>query len=198
MPRWEHGSEERLVQAARELFDEQGFENISAVQIAERARVTTRTFFRYFPDKQSILFVDADLLRTALLQGIHDAPDVTEPLEVVARVLVEFDWEGLGSRETQRRRDAMITSNSELLERELNKQQETAEAFGDALRQRGVEAQAAELAARVGIQVFQTAYRRWLGADEETDLATTMADSMSTLAAIVPAVTRRTRRRQSR
>jgi AcrR family transcriptional regulator len=192
MPRWEHGSQERLVQAARELFDEQGFEHTSAVQIAQRARVTTRTFFRYFPDKQSILFVDADLLRTALLRGIHDAADVTEPLGVVARVLVEFDWEGLGPRETQRRRDAMITSNSELLERELNKQQEMAEAFGDALRQRGVEPQAAELAARVGIQVFQTAYRRWLAADEATDLATTMAASMSTLAAIVPAVTRRT------
>jgi AcrR family transcriptional regulator len=65
--RWEHGSEDRLKQAAMELFDEQGFENTSAVQIAKRARVTTRTFFRYFSDKQSILFIDADLLRTALV-----------------------------------------------------------------------------------------------------------------------------------
>ncbi|KAA0095968.1 TetR family transcriptional regulator [Mycolicibacterium sp. P1-18] len=188
MPRWEHGSEERLKQAAMELFDEQGFENTSAVQIAHRARVTTRTFFRYFPDKQSILFVDADLLRTALLQGIHDAQDVTEPLEVVTRVLVEFDWEGLGSKQIQRRRAAMITANPELLERELNKERQMAVAFGDALRQRGVEPRAAELAARVGIQVFQMAYRLWLNADEGTDVATTMAASMSTLAAIVPAV----------
>jgi AcrR family transcriptional regulator len=192
MPRWEHGSEERLKQAAMELFDEQGFENTSAVQIAQRARVTTRTFFRYFPDKQSILFVDADLLRTTLLQGIHDAPDVTEPLGVVTRVMAEFDWEGLGPRESQRRRDTMITSNPELLERELNKQWQMAEAFCDALRGRGVESQVAELAARVGIQVFQTAYRRWLGADDQTDLATIVASSMSSLAEIVPAVSRRT------
>ncbi|GAB7070996.1 TetR family transcriptional regulator [Mycobacterium hodleri] len=191
MPRWEHGSEGRLKQAAMELFDEQGFENTSAVQIAERARVTTRTFFRYFSDKQSILFVDADLLRTELLRGIHDAPDVTEPLGVVTRALVEFDWEGLGPKESQRRRDAMITSTPELLERELNKQQQMGDAFGDALRQRGVEPQAAELAARVGIQVFQTAYRRWLADDDATDLATIMAASMSTLAGLVPAVSRR-------
>jgi AcrR family transcriptional regulator len=191
MPRWEHGSEERLVQAAMQLFEEQGFENTSAVQIAQRARVTTRTFFRYFPDKQSILFVGADLLRTALLQGINDAPDVGEPLAVVARVLVEFDWEALGPKDSQRRRDVMITSNPELLERELNKQQEMSDAFGDALRQRGVEPHAAELAARVGIQVFQAAYRRWLAADDGTDLATTMDASMSTLAAIVPVVIRR-------
>jgi AcrR family transcriptional regulator len=192
MPRWEHGSQERLKQAAMELFDEQGFENTSAVQIAQRAGVTTRTFFRYFPDKQSILFVDADLLRTALLQGIRDAADVAEPLGVVVRALVEFDWEGLGPKESQRRRDAMITSNPELLERELNKQQQMSDAFGDALRQRGVEAHAAELAARVGIQVFQTAYRRWLAADDETDLTTIVDASTSTLAAIMPAVTRRT------
>ena len=174
-----------------ELFDEQGFESTSAVQIAKRAGVTTRTFFRYFPDKQSIVFVDADLLRTALLQGIHDASDVSEPLAVVVRALVEFDWEGLGPRESQRRRDAMITSNPELLERELNKQHQMSDAFGEALRQRGVEPHAAELAARVGIQVFQTAYRRWLAADE-TDLATIVDASTSTLAAIMPAVTRRT------
>jgi len=175
-----------------ELFDEQGFEGTSAVQIAQRAGVTTRTFFRYFPDKQSILFVDADLLRTMLLRGIHDAPDVTEPLAVVMRALVEFDWEGLGPRESQRRRDAMIRSNPELLERELNKQQQMSDAFGDALRQRGVEPQAAELAARVGIQVFQASYLEWLSADGEADLATIVNASTSTLAAIMPAVTRRT------
>jgi AcrR family transcriptional regulator len=187
MPRWEHGSEERLKQAAMELFSEQGFENTSAVQIAKRARVTTRTFFRYFPDKQSILFVDADLLRTALLQNILDAPDVAEPLQVVTQALTAFDWEGLGSRESQRRRDAMITSNPDLLERELNKQQQMAEAFGSALQQRGVEPHIAELAARVGIQVFQAAYRQWLKADENTDLATTMNTSMAILSTLVPA-----------
>jgi AcrR family transcriptional regulator len=192
MPRWEHGSQERLKQAAMELFDEQGFESTSAVQIAQRAGVTTRTFFRYFPDKQSILFVDADLLRTALLQGIHDAPDVDEPLAVVVRALVGFDWHGLGPRESQRHRDAMITSHPDLLERELNKQQQMSDAFCEALRQRGVELRTAELAARVGIQVFQTAYREWLASDGEADLATIVDASTSTLAAIIPAVTRRT------
>ena len=51
MPRWEHGSEERLKKAAIELFDEQRFENTSVIEISERAGVTTRTFFRYFSDK---------------------------------------------------------------------------------------------------------------------------------------------------
>ena len=90
MPRWEHGSEERLKQAAMELFDEQGFDDTSAVQIAARARVTTRTFFRYFPDKEEVLFAETDALNEALVQELFQADDVTEPLQAVIRTLAGF------------------------------------------------------------------------------------------------------------
>ena len=54
MPRWEQGSEDRLKKAAIELFDEQGF----VIEISERARVTTRTFFRYFSDNERFCSLD--------------------------------------------------------------------------------------------------------------------------------------------
>jgi AcrR family transcriptional regulator len=184
VPRWEHGSEERLKQAA--LFEEQGFENTSAVQIAKRARVTTRTFFRYFPDKEATLFADAERLATALVQGVLDAADVAGPLRTVVQALAGFDWLSVGSRESQRRRDAMIASNSDLLERELIKQQQMATEFSNALRQRGVDPDTAELATRVGIEVFRTAYRHWLAADDGADLIAMTEAVMSTLATIVP------------
>ena len=170
-----------------ELFDEQGFANTSAVQIAKRARVTTRTFFRYFPDKQAVLFADVDLLRTALVQGVANSGDVAHPLYVVTRALADFDWEGLGTRVSQRQRDDMIRSHPDLLERELIKQHEMADAFTVALQERGVDSDAAELAARVGIQVFQVAYRQWLAAGEKADLATTVESALSRLSAIVSA-----------
>jgi AcrR family transcriptional regulator len=185
VPRWEHGSEERLKQAALELFEEQGFQDTTAVQIAKRARVTTRTFFRYFPDKQAILFVDADRLGVALVHRILAATDVASPLRAVVQALAGFDWLSVGSRESQRRRGAMIASNSELLERELIKQQQMATEFSSALRQRGVAPDTAELAARVGIEVFRAAYRRWLAVDDDADLATMTEAAMSTLATIV-------------
>ncbi len=187
MPRWEHGSEERLKQAAMELFDEQGFEATSAVQIAERARVTTRTFFRYFADKEEVLFADSEMLGAALVDGISRAADVGEPLRAVTRTLAGFDWASLGPREAQRRRDAMIASNPGLLERDLIKQQQMADAFSSALRGRGVETDIAELAAGVGIQIFRTAYRQWLAADDNADLEVLTATAMSRLATIVPA-----------
>src|SRR6476661_6248779 len=128
MPRWEQGSADRLTKAALELFEEQGFENTSVVEIADRARVTTRTFFRYFPDKREVLFAESDRIRTALVQAILDAPDVTEPLRVITTILAEFDWSGLGIA-LQRRRHAVIAVNAGLLERDLIKQNDIAGEF---------------------------------------------------------------------
>ncbi len=169
-----------------ELFEERGFQDTSAVEIAKRARVTTRTFFRYFSDKQAILFVDAEQLGAVLVQEILRATDVADPLQSVTRALAGFDWKSLGSRESQRRRDAMIAANPDLLERDLIKQQQMAGAFSGALQQRGVDPHVAELAARVGIDVFRAAYRQWLAADDDADLAAITETVMSTLARIVP------------
>lgn len=181
-----------------ELFDEQGFEETSAVQIAERARLTTRTFFRYFSDKQEVLFADAELLCAALVQEILQATDIVEPLRTVTRTLAGFNWESLASRESQRRREAMIASNPYLLERDLIKQQQMADRFSSALNQRGVDPHVAELAAHVGIHVFRMAYRQWLAAEDNTDLATMTETVMSLLAAVVPANASTPRRKVSK
>ena len=173
-----------------ELFEEQGFEDTSAVQIAKRARVTTRTFFRYFPDKEEVLFAEADALHEALVEELLRATDVTEPLRAVTRTLAGFDWEKLGSRESQHRRDAMIAANPRLLERELIKQQRLADGLRGALRRRGTDPDIAELAANTGSQVFRTAYRQWLEGNGDTDLATLTETVMSLLATIVPVARR--------
>jgi AcrR family transcriptional regulator len=175
-----------MKKAALELFDEQGFEATSSIEIAARAGVTNRTFFRYFADKREVLFADADDLRAALAEKLLAAPDVTEPFQAVTRVLADFDWDGLGPRDLQRRRQAVIEANPELLERDLVKHHSIAVEFADVLRRRGVDADVALLAARVGIQVFFTAYGRWLETDSEADLATISGNVTSLLATIVP------------
>lgn len=174
-----------------ELFEEQGFEDTSAVQIAQRARVTSRTFFRYFPDREEILFADSAALRRALVEELRRAADVANPLRAVTRTLAGFDWERLGSRESQRRRDAMIAANPRLLERELIKQQQMADELGGALRERGVDPDFAELAANAGVQVFRTSYRKWLEADDSGDLPAITDTVLALLATLMPAATRR-------
>jgi AcrR family transcriptional regulator len=130
-----------------ELFEKQGLQDTSAVQIAKHARVTTRTFFRYFSDKQEVLFADTDMLCAAVVHELLHATDVVEPLQAVTRTLAGFSWENLAPRESHRRRDAMIASNPEL-ERELIEQQQMTDGFSTALHQRGVDPDIAELAAR--------------------------------------------------
>lgn len=186
MPRWEHGSEDRLKKAAIELFDEQGFENTSVIEIADRAGVTPRTFFRYFSDKQEVLFAESDGLRAVLVEQILNAPDIDEPLQLVTGVLSGFNWESLGSKKSQRQRQAVIAANPELLERDLSKNHGIAIGVMEALRQRGIAPDIARLAAQIGIQLFSAAYVRWLEASSKVDLASMSERMVSLLASIVP------------
>jgi AcrR family transcriptional regulator len=75
----------RLQRAGLELFRERGYDRTTAAEIAERAGVTERTFFRYFPDKREVLFDGAAKLRAALLASIADAPDGLGPLDTLFR-----------------------------------------------------------------------------------------------------------------
>jgi len=56
MSRWEPNAKGRLEQAALDLYRERGFEQTTVAEIAERAGLTERTFFRYFADKREVLF----------------------------------------------------------------------------------------------------------------------------------------------
>jgi AraC-like DNA-binding protein len=56
MARWEPGAQGRLQQAAMELFAERGYARTTVEDIAARAGLTERTFFRYFADKREVLF----------------------------------------------------------------------------------------------------------------------------------------------
>lgn len=186
MPRWEEGSRERLIEAALELFAERGLADTSVVEISARAGVTTRTFFRYFPDKREVLFADAETLRSALVQRMVEASDVGEPLLAVVEVLSSFDWAAAG-RDRHRRRQAVLAANPEIAERELAKNDELAGAIAEVLRSRGVDADSALLAARVAVQVFRFAYHAWLVGDDRRDLATITEDVLSLLRSMLSA-----------
>ena len=54
--RWEPNARGRLERAAMDLYVERGFEQTTVAEIASRAGLTERTFFRYFSDKREVLF----------------------------------------------------------------------------------------------------------------------------------------------
>src|ERR1700761_4686570 len=80
MPRSGDDARRRLRDAALELVLERGYEATTAAEIAARAGVTERTFFRHFPDKREALFDGEEALRDALVDAVIAAPADLEPL----------------------------------------------------------------------------------------------------------------------
>jgi AcrR family transcriptional regulator len=181
MARWEPDSRERLRQAALDLYGERGFENTTVAEIAKRAGLTERTFFRHFADKREVLFAGSEALEERLVRTVADSPPSLAPLDAVALGL-----EALGAvlperAETSRARQAVINANAELQERELIKLASLSVALAGALRDRGVGDPAAGLVAEVGIAVFKTAFERWIAAGEERDFASVLRDAVGEL-----------------
>jgi len=162
MGRWEPNARERLLRAALELFIEQGYEDTTVVEIAERAGLTKSTFFRHFPDKREVLFFGQDTLCQLLADGIAAAPRSAAPLEAVAAALdavaVVFPPE---RRELGPQREAIIAANSELQEREALKRAGFATAMTQALLARGVPDPTARIAAELGIGAYYRAFEQW-------------------------------------
>src|SRR5262252_2704562 len=84
MARWEPNARGRLEQAAWELFRERGYDRTTVEEIAARAGLTERTFFRYYADKREVLFWGSQDLEKSIVDAIAAAPEGTAPLDAVA------------------------------------------------------------------------------------------------------------------
>jgi AcrR family transcriptional regulator len=184
MGRWEPNARGRLEQAALELFIERGFEQATVTEIAGRAGLTQRTFFRYFADKREVLFWGQDALRELLVSTVTSVPDSVAPLEAVAAALEAAGALLQERREFARQRQAVIAANAGLQERELIKLASLASALADALRRRGVTDPAASLSAEAGIAVFKIAFERWVSETGEADLPQLIRASLDDLKAV--------------
>lgn len=166
MTRWQPDARGRLQQAAMELYAERGFAQTTIAQIAERAGVTERTFFRYFADKREMLFDGSNVLQQMMVDAVTGAPADATPLEAVGAALdaAGTAFVDLGRSRTRQR---VIDSDASLQERELIKGERLAIAIADALRARGVGEPAASLTAHVALGVFHVAFVAWI-ADGDT------------------------------
>jgi AcrR family transcriptional regulator len=184
MTRWEPNGRGRLELAALALYGDRGFENTTVAEIAARAGLTERTFFRHFADKREVLFSGADALQELLVSNVAAAPDSIAPIDAVGAALEAAGALLQERREYARQRAAIIAANAELRERELIKLASLASAIADALRRRGVADPAASLSAEAGIAVFRIAFERWVEATNQRDLPALIRDSLDELKAV--------------
>ncbi|MFF7607640.1 TetR family transcriptional regulator [Streptomyces parvulus] len=188
MARWNPGAGDRLREAALSLYLERGFEQTMVADIADRAGVTARTFFRYFADKREVLFADAHALEEEALAALDGMPATTPALDAVAAVLDTVAQMAGGDRELARRRHTVIMANADLRERELIKLTSLSAALTDRLRQRGIGAIEASLAAETSIAVFRVAFSQWVTAAEERSLQDIMRETLHRLRSMAAGV----------
>jgi AcrR family transcriptional regulator len=180
MGRWPEGARTRLEAAALALFIEQGFAETTVPQIAARAGLTTRTFFRHFADKREVLFAYQAELPDVVRQVMAAAPQSAGAMEVIAlglQTIAETKFDG--RRDYLLAHQAVIDSDAGLRERGLRKMSILTEAIGRGFRDRGLDDLGATLAAHTAVTVLSVALDRWLGATDETSLAVHVADTLA-------------------
>ncbi|MCC8249223.1 TetR family transcriptional regulator [Saccharothrix luteola] len=184
MSRWEPDARGRMIRAALDLFAERGFEQTTAGDIAERAGVTERTFFRHFTDKREVLFDGSHVMEEAATTAILAAPPATEPLDAALAGVITAGGLLEDRRDHAVRRSRLIEANPSLRERELLKLAALVDATAEALRGRGVTNVIAALAAHSAVTVFQVAFTRWVSEEEPPALAACIADTAAVLRAL--------------
>ena len=189
MARWQPNARGRLEQAAFELFLERGFEQTTVDDIAARAGVTERTFYRYFDDKREVLFSGAGHLQEVVASAVANAPDSAAPIEAVAAGLKAAAGmlQSVRGWEFARYRQTLINANAELRERELIKMASLGSAIAEALRKRGVTEPAASLAAEAGVATFRIAFERWIADARPRDLSEQIRLSLEELKGVLAA-----------
>jgi len=182
MGRWQPDAQRRLREAAIELYREQGFEQATVADIASRAGVTERTFFRYFADKREVLFGGSEALLEAAVEAVRTAPDSATPLEAVL-LGVEAAGASLPGAEYGRVRQSVIDANPSLQERELLKMASLQTAVAGALVERGTDVALAPLVASLGVSAFSVAYGRWIAPGETRDYPAVVREALAQLRA---------------
>jgi AcrR family transcriptional regulator len=172
------------MQAAFALYGERGFDETTVAEIAERAGLTERTFFRHFADKREVLFAGADALQELLVGTVAKAPGSLAPIDAAAAGLEAAGALMQEGGQLARQRQAIIAASVELQERELIKLASLASALAMALRRRGVEDPIASLTAEAGIAVFKVAFERYVGDTDQRDLPQLIRESLDDLKAV--------------
>ena len=105
---------EALAEAALQLFADKGFEHVTVDEIADIAQVSRRTYFRYFPTKEAVVFPDRERRLLQFQEMLASRPADEDPVETVRRALMELARDYEENRARVPSSSASARSNSPL------------------------------------------------------------------------------------
>ena len=169
MPRNGEEVRKRLQWAALELFRERGYEETTAAEIAAKAGVTERTFFRHFPDKREVLFDGGAAFIEAVTVALRNAPKTLGPWDTLFFAFDSVKQTIVENRPFTEPRQRLIASSPALQERATDKNRALIAAVASALCERGLTVPQANLAAQMGMATLSHGVSAWFN-DGSIDL----------------------------
>lgn len=173
-----------LAELALGLFIERGYEGTTVEDIAAAAGLSKRSFFRYFPTKEDVLFGDVDELAGRIADDLRSRPCDGTAWECLHAVLSE--WE---PRIHAAQRDLtgmrLIETTPALRARLHQKRDELRDRISAALRERpgaSLDAFTADLLTAAAGAALDVAAREWLRSDGTADRAALIDQAFTLLA----------------
>ena len=169
---------EALIDAALELFARDGFDATHSDRIAARAGVSPRTFFRYFPTKESVVFHRDDGFMRSFAAAYVAQPRSVGDYDAVRATFVALAT-GFGALRTRvETYRAAVDSSPVLLGREQEQLMAHAQTIADAIAARGERSpdDDAHTLGTVSLALYQRALRRWLDGARSVELASLLDD----------------------
>jgi len=154
-----HRAVQAIRKAALELFIERGFDEVSVTDIAQRAEMGRTTFFRYFGDKQEVLFTQTDQEVAEAVGGVGRPPraigssllDALGSVRALVIAYVEHITADPGAYEMHQR---LVNRHAELYARSLVKQRRHVGMLTARLLDWDAEPATARQAAELGLACF--------------------------------------------
>lgn len=180
----------RILRAtALKLFAAQGYDATRTEEIAEKAGVSTRTFFRYFPTKESVLFAGGRDWIQGFVDEYPGLPGSLSDIDAMRTMFINH-----APRLAQRRQallvvDRVVASSTALRGRVLDHQREDIAALAEGIAARRGLPHADEgctLLAAIGLLTYRRALDTWLARTASTDLGEAILEEFRLLQAQFP------------
>jgi TetR/AcrR family transcriptional regulator, regulator of mycofactocin system len=173
-----------LEHVAFELFDAGGFDRTTVDDIAAAAGISRRTFFRYFPSKNDVVWGDFDSMLDRMRRRLAACPPDRPLMDEVRQALLDFNRVPAEELPWHRRRMALILRTPALQAHSTLRYADwravLAGFVGERLRQ-PASALAPQTIAHATLGVAVAAYEQWLR-DERADLPALLDAAMRELA----------------
>jgi AcrR family transcriptional regulator len=161
MPRSGREARERLVRAALELFSLESFDSVTTAEIAARAGVTERTFFRHFLDKREVLFDGERRLTEWVTSAFESVPPDVAAWPAMRRAVDLLVAPLEANREGGDRLAAIAAATPAVRERAAAKETYLVDLLAELLTARGAADDEAAIVARTAWGVLAHAVGEW-------------------------------------